>query len=254
MFFGLPSKTNKTCRLQLNYFFKIINNYCSKKIKKMFWQIFQIFAVAQAEKLFFIYLGTLTKRKKIFNGQLVHLLATLSLDLILIFQNIDDLWNLEVKDMTKSLLILSGLFSYKFLLGFLTGILTINFFSVEFPLYFKYTFLALLISDSVLFSQNEILKKICPLIDKGKDYGEKRFELNIKCDERFDDLSSLLQIFNLFVCFLPARIMIYRDYYVKREIGETLLWVGDECFDCQLGDSIKEKTNNLFNRGKFLDS
>lgn len=90
---------------------------------------------------------------------------------------------------------------------------------------------------------------MCPVLDEGEV--EQKLQINIDCKNGgFKDTSNLFQVFNFFVCYVVVKIMIFRDCYVKKEIGQTLIWVDSQPYDTQFERDVDKKKNDLFKKSK----
>lgn len=199
------------------------------------------FFSVEAQRLLFLYLGTLSKRYNRLNGPMIYIIAGFLLHLSLPAENIINLWQIDLEGIKLNLLVLIPLLVLRIVVACLVYILLM--FLVDIPIYFRWTFISILITDSVDDQASSILPNICKLLGNSE---MDSFRLALDCkrvgEEKNLDLTLLL---NSIVCFLFAYNAVYRDKYAFQKVGATTIWLDYDGYDTQFVSTREHREQRI---------
>lgn len=191
----------------------------------MIFSLYWIFFKFELQRLFFIYLGTLSRKFGIFTGSTIHHFAPIFLTFLLPLDNIATFWDFDVTKLKLNMLILLPLWLWK-----LTLAAAIGYFAVEvildIPPYFRWTFIALLVSEPIFEHTSYVNQKICPLLDVDKE--TSGFKLDIDCKDKDIKDIEFLKLLNSMVQFFVIPVFLKIDKFVYSQLGKTMVWIDYE--------------------------
>ena len=147
----------------------------------MIFQIFPVYISAELERLSLVLVGCLARRYNKLNGPIVLSIVNFLILVALPAKNIVNLYGLDISLILSSFTILLPLWGYKIAIS---GLVYLVFqFLVTFPEYFRWTFVALLVTDSNFNRTSKLRQGLCELIIDKKTGADFKPPLNINCSE-----------------------------------------------------------------------
>lgn len=192
----------------------------------MILTLYWIFFKFELERLFFIFLGTLARKYSLFTGSTIHHFAPVFLWFIIPLDNISTFWNLDLSKLGSSILLLTPIWVWKLTIAAVIGYIVVEF-MLDIPIYFRMTFIALLVSEPIFEQTNSVSGNLCFLVDRTAP--KNRFYLDIDCKGGGRD-GEFLKLLNSFVSFLVIPIFLKMDRLVYQKVGKTIIWVDNEAY------------------------